>query len=256
MRIRLYINRSIHENAAYYYEEAKQARKKTEGLEQAIEETKKQIKEAKNKKKKKQIKIKRKKEWYEKFNWFFTSNEKLAIGGRNAQQNDQVFAKHMDDDDLFFHADIQGGSAMILKDGVNANEQELIETAQFAGCFSNAWKNGNAAVDVYSVKKDQLSKHATGGFIPTGAFGITGKRTWFKNTKIGIRIGKKDKTIISIPKISKTKLEDEIVLLPSKSGKDKGELAKIIAKRFNVHPDDLLEILPNGKSKISEERKK
>lgn len=258
MRIKLYTNKSIHENAAYYYDLAKEAKKKAEGLGQAIEETRKQIEKEKKKQKKEasSIKMKKEKVWYEKFNWFMTSGGKLAIGGKNAQQNDQIFAKHMEDNDLFFHADIQGGTAVILKDGVNADEQEMLETAQFAGSFSNAWKNANAAVDVYSVKKEQLSKHAQGGYIPTGAFAITGKKTWFRSTPIAVRIGIEENEACVVPSVSKRTFKNEAMLVPSKSGNEKGKLAKLLAKRFGVHPDDLLGRLPNGKSKIAADKKK
>jgi predicted ribosome quality control (RQC) complex YloA/Tae2 family protein len=244
----------VHENAAAYYEETKEARKKREGLKKAIEETQKEIKEAKKKEKQeklKPIKIKREKKWFEKFNWFETSVGRLAVGGRNAQQNDQVVAKHMDDNDLFFHADIQGGSALILKEGINATDQEMQEAAQFAASFSNAWKNANAAVDVYAVKKEQLSKAAHGGYIPTGAFAISGERIWFRSTRLRLRIGKNPENgfLEIIPDISKRKLESELQLVPSRSGKEKGALAKALAKRLEVHPDELLEILPAGKTK-------
>jgi predicted ribosome quality control (RQC) complex YloA/Tae2 family protein len=254
MKIKLYLNKSVQENAALYYEESKEARKKREGLKKAIEDTKKEIKEAEKKQKqekKKPIKIKREKKWFEKFNWFETSEGKLAVGGKNAQQNDLVFAKYMDEQDLFFHADIQGGSAVILKQGTEASGQEMQEAAQFAASFSNAWKNTNAAVDVYSVKKDQLSKAAHGGYIPTGAFAITGERTWFRSTKLRLRIGKnpESSSLEIIPDNSKRKLDSELVLVPSRSGKEKGALAKTLAKRLDVHPDELLEILPAGKSR-------
>ncbi|HID73120.1 TPA: DUF814 domain-containing protein, partial [Candidatus Micrarchaeota archaeon] len=223
-----------------------------EGLEAAIRETEKELEKARKAGvKKKEVRVQRKKEWHEKFNWFHTSGGKLAIGGRNAQQNDQVFGRHMDEDDLFFHADIQGGSAIILKGGANASEQEMLETAQFAASYSKAWRNANAAVDVYAVKKDQLSKHAAGGFIPTGAFAISGKRTWFRGTKLAVRIGKGESGLEVVPESSKKKLEDAVLLLPSKAGKEKGAIAKELAKRFKVHPDELLELLPNGKTKIS-----
>jgi len=158
----------------------------------------------------------------------------------------------MDEADLFFHADIQGGSAMILKDGVNAGEGELLECAQFAASFSNAWKNANAAVDVYAVKKDQLSKHSHGGYVPAGAFAITGERRWFRNTKLGVRVGVDEaaKRPAIVPAASKVKLASEASLVPSRSGKEKGELAKILAKKLGAHPDELLELLPNGRSRI------
>ena len=249
MDVKVFINKSVHENAAYYYELAKEAKRKMKGAEKAIEETKKEMKNA-GKKREKKIKIKREKKWFEKFHWFYTSEGKLAIGGKNAQENDIVFKKYTEDNDLFFHADIQGGSAVILKEGVEATEEETIEVAQFAASFSNAWKNGNAAVDVYSVKKEQVSKHATGGFIPVGAFAIIGKRTWFRNTKLGLKIGWGEHGLEIIPERSVRKLKGEIYLAPLKSGKEKGELARLIAKKLSADVTEILELTPAGKSKI------
>lgn len=251
MRIKLDITKSIHENAAMYYDEAKRIRKKIDGLEKAIADSEKELEKAiaEERKQKESVRIKKEKKWYEKFHWFFTGAGKLAIGGKDAKQNDFVFAKHMEDADLFFHADIQGASAVILKGGINASDEELQEVAQFAASFSNAWKNANASVDAYAVRKEQLSKHASGGYIPTGGFGISGERKWFRNTKLGLRIGIGENELEILPECSKRKLANWILLYPSKAGKEKGQLAKGLAKRFNVHPDELLQILPSGKSK-------
>ena len=230
---------------------------KGKGLETAIAETKRDGKgakrgEEKTEKLKESVKVKREKEWYEKFHWFNTSGNRLAIGGKDAQQNDLVFARYMDEGDLFFHADIQGGSVVILKDGTNASEQEKKEAAQFAASFSNAWKNGNASVDVYAVQKSQISKHATGGYIPTGAFAITGSREWFRKTTLGLRLGKTGKPEIAVivPQLSEKKLGNMMSLVPMVGGKEKGELAKPLAKKLGVHPDELLQILPSGKNKV------
>ena len=143
---------------------------------------------------------------------------------------------------------------MILKDGANAGREEKEEVAQFAASFSNAWKNANASVDVYAVPRPQVSKHAHGGYIPSGAFAILGEREWFRSTRLGLKIGMdEEKSVPSIlPAVSRRKLISELQLVPSKSGKEKGELAKSLAKRFGVHPDELLGILPNGKSKTSD----
>jgi predicted ribosome quality control (RQC) complex YloA/Tae2 family protein len=245
MKLKIFWNRSVHENAAYYYQLAKEDREKIKGLEQAMKQTEKEMQEVPEKK---EVRVKREKQWFEKFHHSMTSEGKLMIGGRSAQQNDQVVAKHMEDNDLFFHADIQGGSAVILKDGVDATDDEMKEAAQFAACFSKAWINANAAVDVYSVKKEQLSKHATGGYIPTGAFAITGERRWFRSTELRLRIGMTDEGVELVANLSKKKLSQELQLIPSKKGKTKGPLAKSLAKRFGIHPDELLEVLPNGRS--------
>ena len=251
MKIKLFIKKSVHENAAYYYELSKDAKKKIKGTEKAIEETKKEMKKAEKKKKEeKKVRVKREKKWFEKFHWFYTSEGKLAIGGKNAQQNDIVYKKQMDDKDLFFHADIQGASAIILKEGKDATDEEMLEAAQFAASFSNAWKNGNASVDVYAVRKEQLSKAARGGFIPVGAFAISGKRIWFRNTKLGLKIGKSEHGLEILPERSARKLKNEIRIAPLKSGKEKGELGRYIAKKLSVDPTDILELTPAGKGKI------
>ncbi|MEW6036069.1 MAG: NFACT RNA binding domain-containing protein [Candidatus Micrarchaeota archaeon] len=250
MRVRLFFNKSVHENAAYYYERAKESREKVKGAEQAIAETEKEIAEAK-KGEKKEVRMKRAKEWFEKFHYAVASGGRLVLGGRSAQQNDQLVAKHMDEKDLFFHADIQGGSVVILKGGLDAGDAELNEAAQLAACFSNAWKNANAAVDVYAVSRNQLTKNVSGGFVPSGAFAILGERKWFRAVRLALRIGKGEKGVELLPDCSARRLADELVLVPSPAGKDKGQLAKSLAKRFSVHPDELLELLPNGKTKTA-----
>lgn len=251
MKLTLLYDKSVHANAARYYELAKEGREKAAGLETAIKETEKELDKAK-KGKKKDVRVKREKEWYEKFHFAFTGSGKLMLGGRNAQQNDLLFAKHMDDDDLFFHADIQGASAVILKGGAGAVKEELAEAAQFAASFSKAWINGNAGVDVYAVRKSQLSKHAAGGFIPSGAFAISGERSWFRDTKLALRLGMKDGKPALVADLSPAKLERALVLVPSQAGKEKGALVRSLAKRYNVHPDELLELLPNGKTTTME----
>ena len=247
MKLKIFYNRSVQENAAYYYQLAKETKKKIEGLIQAIAETKAEMQKAETEEKP-EVRIKKAKQWFEKFHFSYSSGGKLMIGGRNAQQNDQLVSKHMDDNDLFFHADIQGGSVVILKDGINAEEHELEEAAQFAASFSKSWQNANAAVDVYSVRKEQLTKNVSGGFVPSGAFAILGERKWFKGTRLALRIGINETGLLILPNKSKTELKSQLTLLPSKKGKEKGSLAKSLSKRFKVHVNDLLEILPNGKT--------
>lgn len=255
MRLKLFYDRSVHENASYYYQQAKEAREKLEGARKAIEETEKEIAAAKGAVKS-EGRFKRKKEWHEKFHSSLTGGGRLILGGRSAQQNDQLVSKHMEEKDLFFHADIQGGAVVILKEGTGAEEGDLLEAAQFAASFSNAWKNGNAGVDVYAVRKEQLTKNVSGGFVPAGAFAILGERRWFRGTRLALRIGKGEKGVELVPDLSPKGLADQIVLLPSLAGKEKGALAKSLAKRFSVHPDELLELLPNGKTKTAEAGKK
>lgn len=257
MRIRLNITKSVNENAAAYYEEAKEAKSKAQGVLAAIEETKKEIAKAEKREKaaqedrKEGTRIARKKEWYGKFHYFHTDAGKLAIGGRSADQNDLIYNTYLEEGDLFFHADIQGGAACVLKAGAGAADEEKRQVAQFAACFSSAWKNGNAAVDVYCVGKAQVSKHAQGGFIPKGAFAINGEREWFRKTALKLKMGMEDGFPAALPALCARKLENAVFLVPGRL--EKGELVKKLAKRLKAHPDDIQGLLPAGKGGLAGE---
>lgn len=254
MKVLLWYKKSIHENAGYYYELAKKYRKKSAAAKEALKELEKKLEEAKKKKKneKPEIRVLREKEWYEKFHWFFTSSGKLVIGGRDAQQNDLIYSKYIEQNDLFFHADVQGGSAVILKNGREASEQERLEAAQFAACFSKAWGSGFSYVDVYSATPEQLTKYSSGEYVAKGAVVVKGEKEWYRRTPLKLRVGLDEKGRVAVvPAFSKIKLKNEIFLVPGKE--EKGQVAKKLANILNVHPDELLQVLPSGKTTIVRE---
>lgn len=177
--------KSAQENANAYFEKSKEAKRKVEGAEQAIKKLEKKVKDLEGKRVvSKELKKNEEREWYEKFYWFFASNGMLAIGGRSAQQNELINAKYFEEKDLFFHANIFGASVVVLKGGVAASEEVKAEAAQFAACFSSAWENGQSAVDVFSAKRDQVSKSGSKGYLGTGSFLISGDRAWYRNVKL------------------------------------------------------------------------
>ena len=122
MRVELSIEKSVEENAQTYFEKAKKLRKKLEGAKKALEETKK--KEEKNLKKKQESESRKtqlefeksiKKEWYEKFRWFWSSDGFLVIAGRDASSNEVVVKKHMENNDLVYHTEAPGSPFAIVK---------------------------------------------------------------------------------------------------------------------------------------------
>lgn len=256
MKLKINVKKTLNENAADYYNKGKFARKKIDRLEKEIEKTKELLKKEEGKpKNKKKTRIKRDKEWFERFHWFYTSNGKLVIAGKDAKQNDILYSQYLEDNDLFFHADIQGAPATILKNGLNATQKEKEETAQFAASYSSAWKTGYATIDVYALRKEQVGKHAQGGHVGKGAFTLTGEREWFKNTVLGLIIfiekNEKDEEIVKvIPENQKIKMKNQIIIKPG--NKEKGEIAKIIAKTLDIEIDEILQVLPQGKTDIIE----
>src|SRR3989338_1056063 len=97
LRLVLDLKKSVEENASDYFEKAKKIKKKIKGAEEAIEQNIRKLKELETKKEKfeakKEIKkeaVARKKEWYEKFKWFISSDGFLVVGGRDATSNEVV----------------------------------------------------------------------------------------------------------------------------------------------------------------------
>ncbi len=172
--VELEIKRSIHENADIYYEKAKKAREKAEGVKKAIEATLREMEKVEEKLEKKlvtSIKVRRKREWYENYRWFFTSEGFLVIGGRTAAMNEELFSKHLESLDLFFHTQTPGAPAVILKRGQEAGEESIREAAEFAATYSALWKEGKHVGEVYYVLPEQVSKSAKAGeYLPKGSF--------------------------------------------------------------------------------------
>ncbi|MDE1873783.1 MAG: DUF814 domain-containing protein [Candidatus Micrarchaeota archaeon] len=185
MEAELDYTKSAQQNAEDYFDRSKEAKRKLEGAEQAVKRLEQRMRDVeKEKTVSKELHKKEEREWYEKFYWFFTSGGKLAIGGRSAQQNEEVVAKYLESSDLFFHANIFGASVVVLKNGESAGGEEREEAAQFAACFSKAWESGQSAVDVFSARKGQVSKSQAKGSLGTGSFLISGDREWHRNVKL------------------------------------------------------------------------
>jgi predicted ribosome quality control (RQC) complex YloA/Tae2 family protein len=251
MKIALDARKSAQENAAMHFQRAKELARKAKGASEAIAETQKELDAeekklgaAKEESRSSVPEMRRQKEWFEKFKWFFTSGGRLVAAGRDAKQNDLLVAKVMGDEDLFFHADIQGAPATILVGGRQASAQEKSEAAQFAASHSSAWKVGAAAVDVYAVSKPQLSKHAQGGFVGAGGFAIKGEREWFRQTPLGLAIAGATGMPTCIPLAHPDSAGAKAWLYPGRE--EKGKVASGIALLLSCRVDEVLLALPSG----------
>ncbi|MBS7615101.1 NFACT family protein [Candidatus Bathyarchaeota archaeon] len=188
---------SAQKNAAEYYELAKKAEKKAEGAQKAIEATREQMEKARllgtEKIEKASVlsHVGRRREWFEKFRWFYSSQGLLVIGGRDATTNEIIVKKHVEPGDIVFHAEIQGAPFVVIKTGGAApSEQTIKEAATFAASYSSAWKVGVSSVDVYWVRPEQVSKTPPSGeFLPKGAFMIYGTKNYVKGAVLEVAIG-------------------------------------------------------------------
>jgi len=196
----LNLRRSIQANATKYYERAKKAEKKLEGAEEAFRETQAKIEELKQQigraKKTRELLVKRRrKEWYEKFRWFHSSDGFLVIGGRDAATNEILVKKYMEPHDIVLHADILGAPFVLIKTGGKTPPERTIrESAQLAASYSRAWRETLGAVDVYWVTPEQVDKSPPSGqYLKKGAFMIHGSKNYVRGVPLLIAIGVKMK---------------------------------------------------------------
>lgn len=132
------------------------------------------------------------KEWFERFRWFVTSNNKPVIAGHNASQNEVLVRRYMRDWDIFLHADIPGGSVVIMRlvKGEEPSDDDVREAAQFAASYSKAWSMGLASIDVFYVRGNQVTKEAPSGeYLGRGSFMIYGNRGWVRGVELSISVG-------------------------------------------------------------------
>ncbi len=266
--LELFLDRTLPQIADIYYEKAKKIRQKMEGLRKAIEKTKEEMKRAEEleaKKLARSMRVIRKREWYEQFRWFITSDGFLAIGGRNARMNEEIVSKYMESNDLFFHTQTPGAPAVVLKRGQEAPESSIEETAQFAAIYSSLWKEGKYSGEVYYVKPEQVKRAAKHGeYLARGSFYIEGRRNYLTvelRCAVGVELSKL-RLFGGPPRAVKKHcdyfVEVEIGDLPQ------NEVAIIVAKKLiemsgNDHvvrsiatPDEVAKFLPPGTSRVVE----
>lgn len=211
--------------------------------------------------------VQKKREWYERYRWFFTSDGLLAIGGRDASSNSSVIRKHMDKNDRVFHAEIVGSPFFILKDSKDEVPSSMTEVSQATVCFSRAWREGMYGLNAYWVRPEQVKMAApTGQFLAKGAFPIEGTRNFVQVSSLQLAVGLYQKgesyTIMSGP-TSAVRAQCLFYVVIEPSGTEMTELAKRIRveflklaenqdviKAFNI--DDFIRALPAGDGHIVE----
>ncbi|MDE1833399.1 MAG: DUF814 domain-containing protein [Candidatus Micrarchaeota archaeon] len=250
MEIKIDFTKSAQDNANDYYSRAKKLVQKRAGAEKAIRDLEKKLKEEEQKSVEKERRVLKvvKREWYESFRWFFTSNNMLVIGGRDAHQNELLNSKHFGDRDLFFHANIFGAPVTILKDGVDTAKEVKEEVAQFAASYSSAWEEGLRSIDVYAMRRNQVSKSSEKGSLGTGSFLLKGERDWYRNIELSLVMFVKDGRLNTAPMRTFQKLEGmgkHVVV--SQGEMKKSDAGKKIAAYLSLDDlDNVIRQLPTG----------
>ena len=226
----------------------------------------KKVLKSKSKEKEKKVKVVsvKKREWYEKYRWFITSEGLLAVGGRDASSNEAILRKYVKPDDYVFHAELPGSPFFAVSG--KAGETSLKEVATATASFSRAWKMGLTSADVYYVKGDQLSFAAPSGeYMGKGSAMILGKRNYVKGLKLRLGVGLArvdgDLKAYCAPLSSASKMCDWFIEIePGRLSQ--AEAAKKIQKKLSelygmvIPLEEIQRVLPAGNTDIVGARKK
>lgn len=248
MKIEIDITKTVEQNAAFYYEKAKKAKRKIQGAEESLKNTEKKLLTLKPEIKKKELKevIIKKKKWYEKFRWFISSEGFLCIGGRDATTNDILIRKYMQPGDLVFHTEIIGSPFFLIKsEGKKIGQKSIEEVAQATAAYSRAWKHGITVTEVYYITPEQVKKELG---LPKGTFMIHGKRTYLKPV-LQLAIGKRDDTIIGGPVTAITNQTKKYIIIDQGDMKT-SDMAKLIKSKLGGTLEEIQSFLPSGKGRV------
>ncbi len=191
--------KSVQMNADDRYSAAKKAKARQDGAATALNEAKARLKAVEDKgldgfgaAPQKTVRVSRH-FWFENYRWTLTPSGMVAVGGRNAAQNDMVVKKYLREGDRYVHADIHGAPSVVVRpsDGAprEATDEDMLAAGQFAVCSSRAWRQFGAAT-AYWVTPAQVNKTPRSGeFVPKGAWIIHGKRNFLTDLKVEWMVG-------------------------------------------------------------------
>jgi len=268
-KIKINTKASLQSIASVLFDEAKKQSGAISSIEEIKAKTEKKLEKLQNKTESEKDSVLvseiRKKNWYERYRWFFTSDGLLAIGGRDAASNSAVVRKHLGKNDKIFHGDIHGSPFFILKDAQNAPDTSMNEVAHATVCFSRAWREGMYGVSAYWVNPEQVKKSAPSGqFLPKGSFSIEGQRNFINSANLKLAVGiipQEDDYVLTCGPQETIKKNSICYAIIEPHGAEMVDTAKKIRIEFSkiyeeitkkISIDDFVRVLPAGQSQIKE----
>ncbi len=195
LSVEIGIKESIDKLIVRLYSKAGEAEAKARRALESINEIRRKLEEEELKERSYKVReliVHRKRKWFEKYHWIITTNNFLAIGGRNADQNESIVRKYLESQDIFLHADIHGAPAVILKTPKDRKPEivDIMDAAILTAVYSKGWKEGLGSIPVWWVRGDQVSKNPPSGeYLAKGSFMIYGKKNYLRPIQLKLALG-------------------------------------------------------------------
>jgi len=198
--VSLDINVSAFANIALQYKIKKatveKVHKTVDAAKTVLSHAQKKFEKEMEKQKQKRIVVRpqRKIHFFEKFQYFVSSEGFLVLSGKDAQQNELLVKKYLRSDfgDIYVHADLHGASSCIVRSprkGVAIPPETLRQAGAMTVCNSSAW-SAKIVTSAWWVHAEQVSKTApTGEYLSTGSFMIRGKKNFLPPCRLELSFG-------------------------------------------------------------------
>ena len=290
MKVTLFIEMSVHQNAQRYFEIASKHKEKSKGAKTAVADTEAMLARAKKKESKLEksgqvVSVKRTKRlWFENHRWTIVDGMHLMIGGRDAKGNDSVVKKHLKGDDRYFHADLHGAPSCAVKfqqgfiadphppvnlppgipafklsdniEVANFSDASALQAATMALCWSRGWNGGGGAGTAFWVRPSQVSKQAeTGEYVAKGAFIVRGQRNWHKDLRLRLGLGLVSINGIPLLLAGVPELVESLCLRWAEIGPGRVKreaMARKISTTTGLRIDDIVPVIPGNSEMIAD----
>ncbi|PIN88695.1 hypothetical protein COU61_03840 [Candidatus Pacearchaeota archaeon CG10_big_fil_rev_8_21_14_0_10_35_13] len=190
---------------------------------------------------------------YQKYRWFFTTNGKLVIGGKNAKQNELLVKEMIKTKKgyIVMHTEKPGSPFTFLYDeNEGVSEEDLEEQAIFTASFSQEWKNlrrkenKEKKSEIGIFNSEQIIKKRG---MKEGTFGIIGK-VITRKVKTELWIEEQEGVIRAVPKKSKDNKID-IKITPGTMSKEEAtkEIITLLKEKgINKDKAEVMQGIPAG----------
>ncbi len=177
----------------------------------------------------------RKRDWYEKYHWFYTSGGFLSVTGRNSAQGKKMLSTQASDQDIIIGSDSVSvpDTVIFSKGSLLPTIKAIREACSYAYSFTDAWKNSDSGSVEFYWKK-----------------GPGGEKSTINAVHSNIDIAISEISGEPLPMVTPTgtsrKTAGQIIMLkPANGNTDQKMLAKKIASMLRIRAKEVHKILGN-----------
>ena len=188
---------------------------------------------------------------YKNYRWFFTSSEKLVVGGKSAIQNDELLNLICKDKNSYvvMHTHQPGSPfAVIISPASEVNEEDKDECGVFTASFSRAWRSGDKETVIDSFLSKQLYKSPS---MKLGTWGVKPPIAHFKK-ELNLVLAEQKGILRAVPpnsskinfgtifpgSLEKEKAADNIIKLLKRKISKEEVLSALPSRRINFRKNE------------------